>query len=53
VFTPDGVHPMPLCELHELSDGTYTLEDLLDMHEVMDTIEEDLRRRREATRPED
>lgn len=27
-----------LCRLHELSDGTYSFFDLLDMHEALDAI---------------
>jgi uncharacterized protein DUF6889 len=34
----------PLCTLHELSDGTYSLDDLADFHEAMDEEEEYLRR---------
>jgi hypothetical protein len=34
----------PLCTLHELSNGTYSLDDLADFHEAMDEEEEYLRR---------
>lgn len=34
----------PLCNLHELQDGTYDINDLADFHEAMDE-EEEYRRR--------
>lgn len=34
------MHEPPLCSLHELKDGTYSLDDLADMHETMDEQEE-------------
>lgn len=37
----------PLCKYHELLDGTYTINDLADMHEALDEIDE-YRRRYEA-----
>lgn len=37
----------PQCTLAELKDGTYTLDDLADFHEVLDE-EEEYRRRLEA-----
>jgi hypothetical protein len=37
----------PLCSLRELRDGTYTICDLADFHEAMDT-EAEYRRRLEA-----
>jgi hypothetical protein len=36
----------PLCTLHQLQDGTYTINDLADFHEAMDT-EDEYRRRME------
>lgn len=39
----------PLCTLRELTDGTYTLNDLADFHEVMDE-EAEYRRRSESAR---
>ena len=33
----------PLCSLRELQDGTYTIDDLADMHEAMDVEEENER----------
>ena len=38
------MHNPPLCKLHELSDGTYSIDDLADFHEAMD-IEDELTRR--------
>ncbi len=35
----------PLCTLRELKDGTYTINDLADLHEAMDE-EDEYRRRR-------
>lgn len=32
--------PAPLCSMKELADGTYTLDQLADMHEFMDEQEE-------------
>ncbi len=29
----------PLCKLHELQDGTYSIDDLADMHEALDLKE--------------
>lgn len=34
----------PLCQLYQLSDGTYGLDDLADMHETLDEIAEYRRR---------
>lgn len=34
----------PLCQYFQLLDGTYTLDDLADMHEVLDEKEEYRRR---------
>lgn len=39
----------PLCKLHELQDGTYTINDLADFHEAMDE-EAEYKRRLEATK---
>lgn len=33
-----------LCKPHELTDGTYSINDLADMHEVMDEVAEYQRR---------
>jgi hypothetical protein len=41
----------PLCSLRELQDGTYSIDDLADMHEVMDVEEENQRLHWEATKP--
>jgi len=30
----------PLCKLHELEDGTYSIDDLADLHEALDLKEE-------------
>ncbi len=38
------MHDPQLCSLRELQDGTYSLNDLADMHEAMDEIEEYRRR---------
>jgi hypothetical protein len=38
------MHNPPLCTLRELRDGTYSLDDLADMHEAMDEEDEYLRR---------
>lgn len=38
----------PLCQYYQLKDGTYTLADLMDMHEVLDEREEYQRRYRVA-----
>lgn len=35
-----------LCTLKELEDGTYSINDLMDMHEILDLKEEILRRAR-------
>jgi len=37
----------PLCTLAQLGDGTYTINDLADMHEAMDEESEYLRRMRQ------
>jgi hypothetical protein len=37
----------PLCKLRELEDGTYTINQLADMHEAMDE-EQEYQRRYEA-----
>jgi hypothetical protein len=34
----------PLCSLRELQDGTYSIDDLADMHEAIDLEEENQRR---------
>lgn len=39
----------PLCTLRELQDGTYTIDDLADFHEMM-AEEEEYARRYEALR---
>jgi hypothetical protein len=36
------------CELYQLKDGTYTIDDLADFHEMMDETDEYERRAREA-----
>lgn len=41
------MHDPPLCSLHELQDGTYSIEDVADFHEAME-IEEELTRRQIA-----
>ena len=33
-----------LCKLRELKDGTYSINDLADMHEALDVIQENMRR---------
>ena len=38
----------PLCTLRELKDGTYTINDLADFHELMDEEEEYAARYRDA-----
>lgn len=40
----------PLCTLRDLQDGTYSLNDLADMHEAMDE-EAEYQHRIEAARP--
>lgn len=40
----------PLCTLRELQDGTYTINDLADMHEALD-LQAEYHRRLEAKRP--
>ena len=40
------------CRLSELKDGTYTLDDLADMHEAMDEIDEYERRHEAAAKKE-
>lgn len=37
----------PLCSYRELKDGTYTINDLADMHEALDETEEYARRAEE------
>ena len=37
---------------HQLWDGTYTLDDLLDAHELLEVTEENKRRAYEASRKE-
>lgn len=37
---------------HEVWDGTYTLDDLLDAHEIMQVVHENERRAYEASRRE-
>ena len=39
----------PLCSLKELQDGTYTIDDLDDMHEAMDVEDENARLHRAAS----
>ena len=39
----------PLCSLKELQDGTYTIDDLADMHEAMDVEDENARLYRAAS----
>ena len=34
------MHDPPLCSLRELRDGTYTINDVANMHEAMDEEEE-------------
>ena len=41
-------HDPPLCALRELKDGTYSLNDLAEMHEAMDEETEYTRRYRDA-----
>jgi hypothetical protein len=38
----------PLCSLRELQDGTYSIDDLADMHEALDLEDENRRRFDEA-----
>ena len=40
----------PLCTYKELTDGTYTINDLADMHEAMDAEEENARRIEKANK---
>ena len=37
----------PLCRLHELQDGTYSIDDLADMHEALD-LKESLKPKRRS-----
>lgn len=43
----------PLCSYKQLQDGTYSLNDLADMHEAMDEQEEYQRRYRALQSPDD
>ena len=38
----------PFASYHQLFDGTYTIDDVADMHEVLDTQEEYQRRYKKA-----
>lgn len=38
------MHDPPLCTLRQLQDGTYTINDLADMHEALDEQDEYTRR---------
>jgi len=38
------------CRLHELKDGTYTIDDLADFHEMLDEIDEMDRRAEKAAK---
>lgn len=38
----------PFASYNQLIDGTYTIDDVADMHEVLDVIEENQRRYNEA-----
>ena len=42
----------PLCTLRELQDGTYSIDDLADMHEALDLEEENQRRFDLANKPQ-
>ena len=42
-----------LCQYHQLCDGTYSIDDLADMHEVLDEKDEYLRRYQEASERSD
>jgi hypothetical protein len=44
------LHDPPLCSRQQLRDGTYTLDDLADMHECMDVEDEYRRRFEEAAK---
>lgn len=42
----------PLCSIRELHDGTYSIDDLADMHEALDLKDELSRRAREQAERE-